>query len=147
MSYTFPLQKILDLKEKEKESMRLSLAESLGKKNDAEKEWQEISRRRQEVEEEFTRTPSQVVRMSDLVDQYRFLCQTARLEKEKVEQLKEIEREVEEKREEVKGKEMEVKTFQRLKDKELGRWKVEEARKEQGQLDEISQRAYLQKME
>lgn len=143
MAYQFPLQKILDLKEKERELSRLALAESLEKKMEAEEEYRQVIRMRQEAEDELSQIPSRGVKISDMVEQYLFLRRTSLWEEEKGKKLKEASQKVEEEIDRVKGKEQEVKMYHRLREKDFGRWKREEERKEQKRLDEVSLQIYF----
>ncbi|WP_245605601.1 flagellar export protein FliJ [Thermicanus aegyptius] len=147
MAYSFPLQRILDLKEREKEFLVRSLADSLQKKETAEKEYIETRHIQQRAEEHLSRIPEQGIQVKELLEQYRFIQQVAGKVKRAEEILSTLEKEVEREMEKVKGKEMEVKTYRRLRENGYREWLNEEEKKEQKALDEISIHSFLKKRE
>lgn len=147
MAYSFPLQRILDLKEREKESLVRSLADSLKKKETAEKEYIETCHIQQRAEEHLSRIPEQGIQVKELLEQYRFIQQVAGKVKRAEEILSTLEKEVEREMEKVKGKEIEVKTYRLLRENGYRKWLNEEEKKEQKALDEISIHSFLKKRE
>lgn len=143
MSFHYEFQKILDLKEKEKEQLQLSLSSSLKALEKEKIRHCELLQKRATLENRLLNKQAETTNIYELLDIY---CFQQTLEKHIMhsgQRLLKAEKEVERKIEQVAEKAKEEKSWQMLKRREWLRYKYEEERTEQKNLDEISTNLFI----
>lgn len=143
MSYQFSLQKLLDLKEKEKEQLQSSLSSSVKKLEDEKIVQSGLLQRQNELQTQLIRKQEESTNISVLVGLHTY---QKRLEQKIVQSSQRVvkaEKDVDRKMQQVVDKSKEAKTFHLLKDRERLRFQYEQDRIEQNQLDEISVNLFL----
>lgn len=143
MKYRYPLQKILDLKEKEKEMFQVSLSSSISKLEKEKELYHRLQENINSLENDWTNKQQGVLSIADWAEWYSYKQLMEKKLSEKSKHLQRVEQEVERKREQVVEKAREVKIYQILKTRDYSRYLATENRKEQIMLDEISANSYI----
>jgi flagellar FliJ protein len=143
MKYRYPLQKILDLKEKEKEMLQVSLSSSLNKLEKEKENYQRLQENINSLEHDWAMNQQRILSIADWAEWYSYKQLMEKKLNEKAIHLQRVEQEVERKREQVLEKAREVKIYQILKARDYTRYLATENRKEQIVLDEISANSYI----
>lgn len=143
MTYQFSLQKLLDLKEKEKELLQSALSTAMKNLEEEQLIQSKLMNQRNDVGNQLVRLQEESTPISILMGLHSF---QQRLEKNIVQSSQRVaksEQDVNQKMQQVVDKSKEERTYQILKDRELRRFTYEQNRKEQNDLDEISMNLYL----
>lgn len=138
MTYQFSLQKILDLKEKEKEQLQSALSISLKKLEDENKKHQSLQQQMDEVEAQLINTQQEKTNIAMLLSLHAYHLKLEKSVQQSQQRIVKAEKDVQRKLQQVVDKAKEEKTYQILKSREWKRYQYEQNRIEQNVLDEIS---------
>lgn len=147
MTYQFSLQKLLDLKEKEKELLQSGLSISMKQLEDEKLQHTGLLQQKDDVDQQMLRMQKESTSIALLSGYHQF---QQRLEKNihlSNQRVVKAEKDVDRKLQQVVDKSKEEKTYQILKDREHIRFQYDQNRREQNQLDEISVNLYLRGIE
>lgn len=143
MSYEFSLQKLLDLKEKEKEQLQSALASSMKNLENEMEVNVALHQKRENIETEVLQSQAISTSIASLNELHAYQQRLLRSIKQSDQRVAKAEKEVDRKRQQVIEKTREEKTYQVLKSREWTRYQYEQNRLEQNMLDEISINLYL----
>ncbi|WP_409273978.1 flagellar export protein FliJ [Neobacillus sp. SCS-31] len=137
MTFQFPYQHILSLKEREKDLSLSEMGLLMMKKEGIEKELDSLVQKRQDCISQWEQTEGGTF-ISDILQQNEYLefldVKISRMEQER----REIEQEIAGKKEELLLKQKEEKTWHLLKEKSLDAYMEQQKKIEQDNLDEIA---------
>lgn len=143
MSYQFSLQKLLDLKEKEKEQLQSALSSSVKKLEDEKSAQSSLLQKQEEIGVQLIRKQEEAIHVSYLVGLHTYQKKLEQKIVQSSQRVAKAEKDVDRKMQQVVEKSKEAKTFQLLKERERFRFQYEQNRVEQSQLDEISVNLFL----
>ncbi len=147
MNYQFSLQKLLDLKEKEKEQLQSALSSSIKKLEDEKIIQTGLITRRDEVETQLIKMQEESTSVSFLMGLHTYQKRLDQNIVKSSHRVAKAEKDLDRKMQQVVDKSKETKTYQLLKARERSRFQYEQNRMEQNQLDEISVNLYLRGMQ
>lgn len=143
MSYQFSLQKILDLKEKEKEQLQSALSVSLKKLEEENRHNQFLKQQMNEIENQLIHTQQNKTSVSMLLSLHAYHQKLEKSVQQSQQRIVKAEKDVQRKTQQVIEKAKEEKTYQILKAREWEKYRYEQNRIEQNVLDEISTNLYI----
>lgn len=144
--FSFHLQKILDLKEKEREQAEWAFGRSLQRKAEAEAKLIELTRHREEVSGTLCQMQRQTCSISQLIEVNRYRQAVEQAIQTQRETLYGCEREVEERKQILASRMQESKLWEKLRERAKERFELAQKQVEQKELDEIGTIRYaLQK--
>ncbi|WP_126426378.1 flagellar export protein FliJ [Brevibacillus marinus] len=142
-TFTFHLQKILDLKEKEREQAEWAFGQSLRKKAEAEARLVELTRHREEVNRSLYQLQSQTCSVSRLIEANRYQRAVERAIQTQRQTVYGCEREVEERKRILTSRMQESKLWEQLRERAKERFELAQKQLEQKELDEIGTSRYV----
>jgi flagellar protein FliJ len=137
MSFHYSFQKILDMKEKEKEQAEMSYSKSMQTLQVEQKRLSTLQQTKEEMERRMTRN-EESISLSELKDSYQYLHHLQKLVLQAHHTTIQAEKEVEHKQEILTEKAMDEKVWSKLKDKSYVRYIETMKATEQKELDEIA---------
>lgn len=145
--FSFHLQKILDLKEKEREQAEWAFGRSLQRKAEVEAKLLELTQHREEVSGTLYQMQQQTCSASRLIEVNRYQLAVEQAIHTQRETLYGCEREVEERKQILASRMQESKLWEKLRERAKERFDLAQKQLEQKELDEIGTSRYtLQKV-
>jgi flagellar protein FliJ len=143
--FRFQLQKVLDVKEKEKEQAEWAFGKSVQRKNEEELKLFRLTERHEAVTNMLHEAQSQTCSAAQLIElsQYRQAVEQSIVNQRRT--LYGCEQEVERCQRRLAERVQETQLWQRLREKALGQFLYAERLKEQKELDEIGTQLYLRR--
>ncbi len=145
MSYHFSLQKILDLKEKEKEQLQSALSTSMKQLNEEQVIYTGLMEKKDILEQQLLQSQVESTNISYLIGLHSFQQHLEKNVQQSKQRVTKAEKEVDRKMQQVIDKSKEEKTYGILKSRERTRYMYEQNRTEQNVLDEISINLYMRR--
>ncbi|GAB7388219.1 hypothetical protein BSNK01_20560 [Bacillaceae bacterium] len=136
-AYRFPMQRILDLKVKEKEKAQLEYGNALQKWRAEENRLRQLQAQIRALQEERCNRTSRT-KISELRDYEGYLHYLEELARQQQRRLKQTERELENRQNALLDKTREVKMWQRWQERWKANWQYQREKKEQAALDETA---------
>lgn len=144
-NFQFHLQKILDLKEKEKEQAEWAFGKSVQKKNEEETKLFQLTERRNEVTESLYSLQSETRSVADLMQVVRYQQSVDRAIESQRRTINGCEQEIERCQTKLTFHMTESKLWNRLKEKAKENFDENNKQREQKELDEIGINRYLRR--
>ncbi|NGQ94009.1 flagellar export protein FliJ [Brevibacillus sp. SYP-B805] len=144
-TFHFHLQKVLDLKEREKEQAAWALGKSMQRQREEEEKLYQLNERREELTQFLYEVQVQACTAARLIDitRYRQAVDKAILSQQRT--LHGCEQEVEARKQTLTRKMQETQLWQRLREKAMERFHNELGKREQKELDEIGINRYVRR--
>jgi len=146
MSYRFPLQRVLDVKEKEKQQAQQELGSSLKKQHDAEEQMSMLSEKREAVQHRMLQ-PNKGCKASHLHEHQRYISHLDQQIVQLQGYLQETRIEVEQKQGILIEKSKEERVWQTWKQELFIRYQQEASKQEQEMLDEMASIRYFRQQQ
>ncbi|MBO8162456.1 MAG: flagellar export protein FliJ [Brevibacillus sp.] len=142
-SFTFHLQKILDLKEKEREQAQWAFGKSLRRKAEEEARLVELTRRRDELAQKLCEMQHKSCSVSQLLETSRYQQAVERAIETQQQTLYGCEQEIERCKQTLTNRMKETKLWQQMRERARERFEQMEKQREQKMLDELGVSRYI----